>query len=51
MIKHLIGYKRDMSIQHYKNCADLKSFDKFYRDCPVARKVKVNYSTSNISQV
>lgn len=39
MIKHLIGYKRDASIQHYKNCADLKSFDKFYRDCPVARKV------------
>ena len=39
MIKHLIDCKRDASIQHYKNCADLNSFVKFYRDCPVARKV------------
>jgi len=39
MIKHLIGCKRDASVQHYKNCADLNAFGNFYRDCPVARKV------------
>lgn len=39
LIKHLIASKRDASIQHYKNCADLDIFRKYYLDCPVARMV------------
>ena len=39
LIKHLIAAKRDASIQHYKNCADLDIFKKYYRNCEVARKI------------
>lgn len=39
LIRHLVASKRDASIQHYKNCADLDIFKRYYRDCPVARKV------------
>ena len=38
MIKHLIGYKRDMSIQHYK-IVRILSLSMNSTDCPVARKV------------
>jgi len=38
LLKWLMLHKRDVAAQHLKNCADLPSFSKFYRDCPVARK-------------
>lgn len=39
LIRYLISSNRDASIQHYKNCADLVIFEKYYRECPIARKV------------
>jgi perosamine synthetase len=39
LIRTLILSKRDASIQHYKNCADLVIFEKYYRECPIARKI------------
>jgi perosamine synthetase len=36
--RHLMRNRRDCTVQHLKNCADLECFAAWYRDCPVARK-------------
>ncbi len=38
LLKWLMSHNRDVAAQHLKNCADLPSFSKYYRDCPVAGK-------------
>lgn len=38
LLKFLMLHRRDITAQHLKNCADLPSFSKFHRDCPVAKK-------------
>ena len=37
LLKWLIARRRDLGMQHMKNCADLPGFSEFYRDCPNAR--------------
>jgi dTDP-4-amino-4,6-dideoxygalactose transaminase len=39
LIKWMMKHYRDVAAQHYKNCADLPGFSRFYRDCPNARAV------------
>lgn len=39
LLKWMMSHNRDAAAQHYKNCADLPGFSKFYRDCPNAREV------------
>jgi perosamine synthetase len=38
LVRHLMRSRRDCTVQHLKNCADLECFSPWYRDCPVARK-------------
>jgi dTDP-4-amino-4,6-dideoxygalactose transaminase len=39
LVKHLMRRRRDVSIQHIGNTADLAVFSAFASDCPVARRV------------
>lgn len=39
LVKSLMKQRRDVGIQHLKNCADLDSFAEFQRNCPNARRV------------
>jgi perosamine synthetase len=38
LARHLMRNRRDCTVQHLKNCADLECFAPWHRDCPVARK-------------
>lgn len=38
LIRWMMKHHRDITRQHLKNCADLPSFEDFYRDCPNARQ-------------
>jgi dTDP-4-amino-4,6-dideoxygalactose transaminase len=37
LVRWLMRQRRDVGVQHLKNCADLPAFSDFYRDCPNAR--------------
>jgi perosamine synthetase len=37
LVRWLIERRRDVGMQHLKNCADLPAFKDYYRDCPRAR--------------
>jgi dTDP-4-amino-4,6-dideoxygalactose transaminase len=37
LARHLMRNRRDCTVQHLKNCADLECFSAWHRDCPVAR--------------
>jgi len=37
-VRHMMISRRDVAIQHLKNCADMECFAEFRRDCPVARE-------------
>jgi perosamine synthetase len=37
LVRWLIERRRDVGVQHLKNCADLPAFKDYYRDCPRAR--------------
>ena len=39
LLKWAMAHNRDIAAQHYKNCADLPSFQEFNRDCPNARAI------------
>lgn len=38
LVRWMIQNKCDVAVQHLKNTADLPSFEKYFRDCPNARK-------------
>ena len=37
LIRWIMEHRRDVGAQHLKNCADLPTFQEYYRDCPNAR--------------
>ena len=39
---HLLGERRDVRFFYYRNCADLKIFERFARPCPNARDLMLN---------
>ena len=42
LVRYLMRNRRDVAIQHLKNCADLECFSEYARDCPVARQTANN---------
>ncbi len=37
LVRWMMQNRRDVAIQHLKNCADLPAFKDYYRDCPKSR--------------
>jgi dTDP-4-amino-4,6-dideoxygalactose transaminase len=37
LVRWLMHRRRDIGVQHLKNCADLPAFARYYRDCPRTR--------------
>lgn len=36
LVRWLMEHRRDVAVQHLKNCADLPAFKKYFRECPNA---------------